>query len=56
VPNFEHADPVAERQSDDASDADLVAWLGDALAVDADVAGLDDRRGKRAALNQANAV
>ena len=52
----EHPNAVVQWQSDDAAGTDLVARLGDAAAVDADVPGFDQRLGERAAFDQADAM
>ena len=52
----EHADRVAERKGDDASGLHRLAGLLDTLAVDTDVAGVDQPLREGAALHQADAV
>ena len=37
----EYTNAIVKRQGNDAADADLVAWFLNPLAVDADVAGID---------------
>jgi hypothetical protein len=43
--------PAFERHPNDASNPDVLAWLPDALAVDADVARLDQSLRKRPAFD-----
>ena len=52
----EHANLAVQGQRNDAPDAHLLAGLVDALAVDADMAGVDQRLGEGAALHQPDAV
>src|SRR6185295_15566214 len=54
--HLEDADPVAQREGNDAADADLLARLFHALAIDADMARGDQRLGQCAALHQPDAV